>query len=147
MREILFKAKRADNGEWVTGYYIKSLVEGSVYGYIRESRAGTDIKIMLNTLCQYTGLTDKNGNKIWENDVVKVWWKQRTLKEDFEPKRYKAVVEFGNPNSLYSWGWQLRFLEDFPFNVDILLWIDMDETGAYCEVIGNIFDNKELLEV
>ena len=55
-------------------------------------------------------------------------------------------MEFGNPNSFYSWGWQLRFLEDFPFNEDILLWIDMEETGAFCEVIGNIFDNPELLE-
>ena len=40
MREILFKAKRADNGEWVTGYYIKSIVDGSVFGYIRESIFG-----------------------------------------------------------------------------------------------------------
>jgi len=97
------------------------------------------------TICQYTGLTDKNGNKIWENDIVEVWWIQRTLDKPIKAKKYKAVVEFGNPNSLYSWGWQLRFLEDFPFNKDILLWIDMDEAGAYCEVIGNIFDNPELI--
>ena len=65
----LFRAKRIDNGEWVTGYYTKSIVNGSVFGYIRESIFGTDIKIMLNTLCQYTGLTDKNGNPFVEGET------------------------------------------------------------------------------
>lgn len=143
MREILFKAKRIDNGEWVEGDLIHSFDEEKRFAI---SNLEGIFEVSECTICQYTGLTDKNGNKIWENDVVEVWWKQRTLKEDYEPKRYKAVVEFGNPNGLYSWGWQLRFLEDFPFNNDILLWIDMDEAGAYCEVIGNIFDNPELLK-
>ena len=144
MREILFRGKRKDNGEWVYGNYAYTDTFGGRH-WIFQNKV-FEHEVDENTICQYTGLTDKNGNKIWENDVVEVWWKQRTLKEDYEPKRYKAVVEFGNPNGLYSWGWQLRFLEDFPFNNDILLWIDMDEAGAYCEVIGNIFDNADLLK-
>ena len=138
MREILFKAKRADNGEWVTGYYIKSIAEGSVFGYIRESILGTDIKIMLNTLCQYTGLKDKNGNLIWENDIVKCV----DINAETE---FFAVVEFGNPNGFYSWGYQLKHIYGDEPNLDILLWVDMDEAGATCEVIGNIFDNTELI--
>ena len=164
-REILFKAKRIDNGEWVYGGTIVQFLDDGIRSfYMPQFNENCDCvhddltddilgfencrfyKVDGNTICQYTGLTDKNGNKIWENDVVEVWWKQRTLEEDHKPKRYKAVVEFGNPNSLYSWGWQLRFQEDFPFNNDILLWIDMEEAGAFCEVICNIFDNPELLE-
>ena len=63
-----------------------------------------------------------------------------------EFKKYKAVIEFGNPNSIYSFGWQLKMIDNMPFNDDILLWVDMEEAGAYTEVIGNIHDNIELLE-
>lgn len=153
MRDILFKAKRINNGEWVEGFVARPFsrnAEGNITNYcfnaLDEMGFVSECIVSADTICQYTGLTDKDGKKIWENDIVEVWWKQRTLKEDYKPKRYKAVVEFGNPNDLYSWGWQLRFLEDFPFNNEILLWIDMDEAGAYCEVIGNIFDNFELLK-
>lgn len=149
MREILFKAKRLDNGEWVEGFLFHCLNNGEEWCIGKEPLSANDYSEIIGeyrtwfpidekTICQYTGLTDKNRNKIWENDIVEVWWVQRTLEKPIEPKKYKAVVEFGNPNGLYSWGWQLRFLEDFPFNNDILLWIDMEEAGAYCEVIGNI---------
>ena len=66
MREILFKAKRVDNGEWVEGYYMNRVNHEII-------QEGTWIiwEVDKNTICQYTGLTDKNGNKIWENDIAK----------------------------------------------------------------------------
>ena len=59
---------------------------------------------------------------------------------------WTAVVAFGNPNGDYNWGWQLNAIEEFDGNKDILLWVDMEKSGAYCEVIANIYDNPELLK-
>lgn len=83
MREILFKAKRLDNGEWVEGYYFKSFDAYSEkeQHWITENRCcfygfyegfSDPYEIDQNTLCQFTGLTDKDGDKIWENDIVDV---------------------------------------------------------------------------
>lgn len=140
-REILFKAKRTDNGEWVEGYYVKyqpcasrpEYVHGIVPTY---ASALYMIKIDPDTLCQYTGLTDKNGKKIWENDIV-------LLHEEIQDYEWKATVKFGNPNWEYNLGWQLVPIGGCDMNKDILLWIDMEI--ATCEVIGNIFDNPELM--
>lgn len=136
-REILFKAKRIDNGEWVEGFYVnyKNVIH---YILVCDGNGFAWYEIEKETLCQYTGLTDKNGNKIWENDVVRC--------VDYNSNsEFMAVVVFGNPNSYYSWGYQLKHINGDEPNLDILLWIDMEESGAYCEVIGNIFDNPELL--
>lgn len=145
MREILFKAKRIDNGEWVEGslvvrgeQYFIFTGETKMFGYMMN---WVWHEVDPSTICQYTGLTDKNGNKIWENDIVRLYGQDTMNKYD-----WKAVVEFGNPNGVYWWGFQLNPIGEFEYNTDILCWIDMEEVNIYCEVIGNIFDNKELLE-
>lgn len=150
MREILFRAKRIDNGEWVEGYYgIKGKGTDIENHYIMvptfQSGIGnydymfyfTDVHIDPETICQYIGLKDKNGNRIWENDIV-------LLREEIQDYEWKATVKFGNPNCEYNWGWQLVPIGECDMNKDILLWIDMEI--ASCEVVGNIFDNPELLK-
>ena len=142
MREILFKAKRKDNGEWVEGYYLnvakinhfictgKIKLDGAVKGII----APEMYAINATTLCQFTGLTDKNGKRIWENGVVKcnkrkegydlykVVWRKEFADFGVEPLMYKAQYPIG-----FTLGRTLR--------------------GCDYKVIGNIFDNVDLLEV
>lgn len=153
MREILFKAKRKDNGEWVEGFLLSDGMQEPEHWFVGsiviEPCKGTacdewDItgialeEIDISSLCQFTGLIDKNEKKIWENDIV-------LLREEIQDYEWKAVVKFGNPNGKYNWGWQLVPIGECDMNNDILLWIDMEI--ANCEVIGNIFDNEDLLEV
>lgn len=133
MREILFRGKRKDNGEWVYGCFVKSL-SSTVHGYIMESH--TDMpaaKVILKTVGQYIGKTDKNGQKIFTDDIV----------------RFKV---FDN-----------TFIGEIAFNTETLandirfnLVTISGETKTHrilcslcddIEVIGNVFDNPELLEV
>ena len=126
----LFKAKRLDNGEWVQGY---------LYG-IWEKRyvlcgMTNDIPDMIevdtSTICQCTGLKDKNGQKIWENDVVGFWDTYSTENGQAEADCIGKVV------------WDD---EAISFQVTNRLSADSYEVLDECGVIGNIFDNQELLE-
>lgn len=154
MREILFRGQTRRYGEkvkmngekvpsnWVYGGVCQGKGDFSIiYGSMDiELEEPTEKRVVYTeTIGQYTGLTDKNGTKIFEGDIVKI---TDTI-VDFETTAY---IKFGNPNALYNWGWQLVPLEKKPFAVEILHWVEMEETGAFIEVIGNIHDNLELLK-
>lgn len=138
MREILFRAKRIDNGEWVEGFYVNRFDVNEEIEHLIFWRKSYTVweyaKIDPETLCQYTGLKDKNGNRIWENDIVDAseeWW--------------NACGPAGHNSPIIKVEW-LEGLTGFdPFaNYDCDCGVYIDASG--CEVIGNIFDNPELLE-
>ena len=142
MREILFRAKRIYDEEWVEGYYIYHIkrticpigdsLKPEDEQYVIMQYAFSDwnmprdtvvFEIDPKTICQYTGLKDKNGSMIWENDIVRI-----------------------GANTLVRWsekyaGWcliQRDWIHEHFFGEAI--------EAKDCEVVGNIFDNPELME-
>lgn len=137
MREILFKAKRKDGGKWIEGYYQKRYdLLGNEEHLIFHADSYTVweyAEIGPETLCQFTGLCDRYGNKIWENDILKTWY-----------DKY-AQVKFGLYNTGFASGdYNQGFYAAFPKDSYY-----RHELGYWCKesyVRGNIFDNKELLQ-
>lgn len=133
MREILFKAKRIDNGEWIEGYYQKRhdfLVGGKHIIFHTDShKAWEYAKVDPETLCQFTELCDKNGKKIWENDIL-----MAHLDESYPEDVTYETVEWNVA------GWVAH--ETGSTDREYIDKFDLE----HFEVVGNIFDNKELLQ-
>lgn len=132
MREILFKAKRKDNGEWVEGlpgYDINGkITEIEVYKKVFDCRI---YEIDPNTLCQFTGLTDKNGRKIWENDIIKT---SQYGVDNGDGRNFAGFDIFSISFSECSFCLMNKWRR---FNL---------RPNRDMEAIGNIFDNPDLLE-
>lgn len=134
----LFRGKRTDNGEWIYGLLGRYNADYERANIIDEFECLVPVKT--ETVGQYTGLTDKNGKRIFEGDVVE-------LTDENNDFKWTAKVVFGNPYGTYYWGWNLMYAGGNPkVNTDILLWVDMEESGAFIEIIGNVTDNPELLK-
>ena len=135
MREIIFRGKRIDNGEWVYGGILQTdnwseiSVVTDYYGSMYEppSCEVDSYEVIPETVGQYTGLTDKNGTKIFEGDIV------------------KGLFVFGEISSVVIFKYGSFGIE---WNIDEIKVLDpfLGLRNIECEVIGNIHDNPELLK-
>ena len=142
MREILFRGKRIDNGEWIKGFYCQAADESDGGTRIKQTilvptflcQSGFEqLEVDFETVGQFTGLTDKNGKNIYEGDIVEY---------PIESGGYKREniheVVFENRDGTAYFGIKMSNMETWRF--------DMDVPVKLMKVIGNIHDNPELLE-
>ena len=133
MREILFRGKRTDNGEWFEGFYtcvadVHYITSGIFDSLINGIINTTGYKVIPETVCQFTGLYDKNGRKIFEGDIV-----------EGNSEYFTYTHPYGKV--VYDGGQYLISFDDVLEDIECL--------GAWAndvEIIGNIYDNPELLE-
>lgn len=145
MREILFKGKRTDNGEWVCGYYVLRkrpyfknkganlehiICDNLVIDDFNDKQFVDTIPITYSvdpeTVGQYTGLTDTNGNKIFEGDIV-----------------VSDYIDYEDERGVIQWDSDIaKFIITFS-----TFTIDFDNVyGRELEIVGNVYDNPEHLE-
>ena len=132
----LFKAKRIDNGQWVGGYIARYGHTGREKYYIIPSYASDLYSFLIdkNTICQCTGLKDKNGKEIYEGDIVNC--------EKRGPAFYHSKVIYNAINARYE---VVAMGCPFPLRLEPSLDEDISIGGIDYEVIGNIYENPELL--
>lgn len=127
MREILFRGKRVDNGEWVYGLVVRI---GKETSNIVQKEFEILVPVIAETVSQYTGLTDKNGRKIFEGDICKDRFGEFVVKWDEENSRFLGYYITTERETKINYIGQC------------------DKNGkSVVEVIRNIHDNTELLEV
>lgn len=128
MREILFRGKCTANGKWVYGDLLNVGVD---YDYAIRTYGGREHgqvnAVNEKTVGQYTGLTDKNGKRIWEGDIVKTY-------------------KFNTPNKKYIIKFDLLLGAFIGESADDMYFTTFDGDSDCFEIIGNIHDNPELLE-
>ena len=153
----LFKAKRKDNGEWVEG----SLITGVFFRLWQDipyilcpDKADYDcfedfseengiFEVDPSTICQCTGLKDKNGKLIWENDIVRFQFDNDDCPfPNKDIKKRIGKVFFSDFRA--SWSIAMGRNGSKCLNNDLFKYV---QNGNRVEIIGNIFDNPELLEV
>lgn len=124
----LSKAKRVDNGEWVQGYLFGIWEERYILWGMTNDIPDM-IEVDPSTICQCTGLRDKNGKLIYDNDIAK----------DEKGNLYKAFWQ----KNYYQYSWICIKSNYLPVGAQWNLW---SIKSFEIEVIGNIFGNKKLLE-
>lgn len=134
----LYKAKRLDNGEWVQGY-LYGIWEKRYILWGMTNDIPNMIEVDPSTICQCTGLKDKNGKLIWENDIVK-----DIFSDTCAPIKYGSYQNCFDSTKAEHIGFYVDWSDKYAkrYRKDLGYWINM----VNAEIIGNIFDNPELLE-
>ena len=122
MREILYRGKRADNGEWVEGFYLYT--EENTHPVIIDMKCRSHI-IIPETVGQFTGLTDKNGVRVFEDDIL-----------------FSSYIADSPSIEVVKWIYNGWHTQEGDLTPDMI-----DDVGImpYSEVIGNVHDNPGLM--
>lgn len=128
-REILFRGKKIDGGEWIKGFYAEN---GHGSSNIQPKCKFFGYLVKPETVGQYTGLLDKNGNKIFEGDIVR-----RFNSKEQEVMRY--TVKWNTDCCMFVLMSEYTYLGEYDSDFTVFY-------GEDLEVVGNIHDNPELLK-
>lgn len=156
MKTIKFRGKRCDNGEWVYGYYARLRNEFKEWHCIMTEKDASENYIkdcngynMLytpvnhNTVCQFTGLHDKNGEEVYEGDIL--LWTRKNVHIEGRPLRDfadRCEIFYDDDKSAFRFKYKL----DCGSCIGLLDFSDDRADESYIEIIGNIHDNPELQE-
>ena len=147
-REIIFRGKRVSNGNWIEGYFVLLAINEGLKHAIH---TGTDegrfilFEVIPDTVGQFTGLCDKNGKKIFEGDILKATYTEQRQYQGISYQDEHSCVEEVIYNEKSACFMLKIMCEDVP------LYRPLHNFGSLAnikelEVIGNIYDNPELLE-
>ncbi len=135
MREILFRGKRFDDGEWVYGFYSNTKGENGRFHYIQDENSF--VKVDPSTVGQYTGVVDKNGKQVFEDDIIGY------TDTDTGKRKIFGVVKWYHEGNFYiNTDTYCNYTSDNDCaNVGHM----MNRTAIKLYVLGNIHDNPELI--
>lgn len=134
MREILFRAKRTDNDEWIEGDLLQYLGWGKVH-IVQHYKGAGGQEVIPETVGQYTGINDMNNKRIFEGDVISIPYRDMSGFLEFQ----EALVFWDDERI----AWCVKFMDG-----EILYLNDVIDphNSIDFEIVSNIIDNKELAE-
>lgn len=133
MREIKFRGKRVDNGEWVYGSLDNSDSRECYILYRTESYQPYSIRVNSETVGQFTGLLDKNGKEIFEGDIVE---SGEVIYRGKKEGKNKGVIVFHNGS------WKIKYIK---LSFGVARVVGFYTMAKRHTIIGNIHENHELL--
>lgn len=139
----LFRAKRIDNGQWVQGAVLYHDDTATIFNQHPADGSLQGFEVDINTICQCTGLKDKNDNLIWENDIIE--------KEFYSvPDSYMDSTKYMGTIQYEDGGWYVNVVTDdiaqeYQYRISLIEAIANTKDLEHFEIIGNSFDNQELL--
>lgn len=149
MREILFRGRKTDDEKWVYGFYVhlycigKDMETHRIYEHFAATDCGDFYpdwyEVDASTVGQYTGLQDKNGKRIFEGDILKVTrgvTRRKPVVSYLFVEFAKGIFETKHIKDNKPCGMVSTYVSK-----------EVGDCGVFCEVIGNIHDNPELMEV
>ena len=155
IRTIIFRGKRKDNGEWIYGNFVRGCVDDFAYivEFGNKELCRNYVEVVPETVGQYTGLTDNNGKRIFEGDIIRYadLYDYNCYLESIDNPEVYDNIDLGNIWTIdevvygIKYGYPAFDLNKHDFEANGLS--ELSESGQYFyEVIGNIHDNPKLLK-